>query len=201
MIQAQIQQQIHAVGRDENRRKASPVWEFPVHEPRRFHRTHLSVECQKSLRAGSEPKLWLAIPENHSLERHASSVPHRARPLCGNSQNDRQLYPFDGNFGWHKEVHKPAPRPALLESPDSAPVASRQRCDLVSPSAFYKYATPAQVSRQPDRRAAFRTANISIAVAVRILIDYHFSGKRAVHVGKISGRQNDANNPPRQSDL
>lgn len=201
MIHAQIQHQIRAVGRDGNRRKAPPVWESPVHERRSFHRTHLSAESQHSLREGSESKLWRAIPENHSLEKHASSVPQRARRLCGNSRNERQPHPFGGNFGWHKEVHKPAPRPALLESPDSAPVASKQRFDLVSPTAFYKYATPAHVSRQPDRRAALRSANTSIAVAVRILIYYHFPGKRPVHVGKISGRQNNSDNPPRQSDL
>src|SRR5216684_1181593 len=106
-----------------------------------------------------------------------------------------------GSSDRRKEVRRPAPPAEPRESPDSELVAASSRSEFASHLASFYYATPATRSRQPDRRAAFRRANASIAVAMRVFVDHHFACEGAIDVNEVSRGQNDSEDPPGQTDF
>jgi hypothetical protein len=201
MIKAQIQQRIRAVGQNKNWKKALPGQGSPAHQRRIFHGVRLAGVCRKRFEEEPGSKLPRAIPASHSLKRRAFVALCWARRLRDNSQKYRRIVPLACNSERRKEAHKLAQRRVPRESPDSPPAAASSRIEFASSLASVYYATPAARPRQPDCRLAFRTANASVAVAVRVFVNDHFAGERAINVSKVSRGQNDSEDPPGQSDF
>src|SRR6266404_6207507 len=146
------------VGENKNRGTALAVQNSPVQARGIFHRAHSSGMRRKHPQEEYESKRSRAIPANCKSEKRA---------LPDNS--DRR-----------KKTHSPASKREPRASLDSELVVASLRIECASLLAPHYYATPATRSRQLDRRPAFRRANASVIVAVRVFAYDNLSRKRAV---------------------
>ncbi len=165
-----------------------------------FHRAYSSGIRRKHLHEDCESKRSRAIPVHCKSERRAPEALRGAlHRLCGNSHLLRPMRAPADNSDRRKKTHRPASQREPRASLDSELVAASLRIEFVSLLASYCYATPATRSRQLERRRTFRKANASVTLAVRVFIDHHFAGERAIDVSKISCCQDDSEEPPGQS--
>jgi hypothetical protein len=168
-VLAQTCRRSRVVGRSKNWKMALPPQNSPVQGRAICHLAHSSAIFRKRFQEECGSQLQRAIPANRSSEKRVPEALCGAWYLFrGNSHLPRPAHPLAGNVERRKEARRPAPPAEPRASPDSQLVAAISRFELASPLASFYYATPALRSRQPDLRPAFRRANASIAVAVRV---------------------------------
>jgi len=175
------------VGENKNRGTALAVQNPPVQARGIFHRAQLKRMRRKHPQEEYESKRSRAIPANCKSEKRAPAALRGAlHRLCGNSHLLRPMRALPDNSDRRKMTHSPASKREPRASLDSELVAASLRIECASLLASYYYATPATRSRQLDRRPAFRRANASVIVAVRVFAYDNLSRKRAVDKRKVA---------------
>ena len=188
------------VGENKNRGTALAVQNSPVQARGIFHRAHSNGMRRKHPQEEYESKRSRAIPANcKSGKRAPAALRGALHRLCGNSHLLRPMRAPADNSDRRKKTHRPASQREPRASLDSELVAASLRIEFASLLASYYYATPATRSRQLERRPTFRRANASVTLTVRVFVDHHFAGERAIDVSKISCCQDDSDEPPGQT--
>ena len=190
------------VGENKNRGTALAVQNSPVQARGIFHGAHSNGMRRKHPQEEYESKRSRAIPANCKSEKRAPAALGGAlHRLCGNSHLLRPMRALPDNSDRRKKTHSPASKREPRASLDSELVAASLRIEFASLLAPYYYATPATRSRQLDRRPAFRRANASVIVAVRVFAYDNLSRKRAVDKRKVACGQDHSEEPPDQPNL
>ena len=190
------------VGENKNRGTALAVQNSPVQARGIFHGAHSNGMRRKHPQEEYESKRSRAIPANCKSEKRAPAALGGAlHRLCGNSHLLRPMRALPDNSDRRKKTHSPASKREPRASLDSELVAASLRIECASLLAPYYYATPATRSRQLDRRPAFRRANASVIVAVRVFAYDNLSRKRAVDKRKVACGQYHSEEPPDQPNL